>query len=367
MKGEVLILFWCGIIAIIQKKNGSVYQIELDDCGKQVWRSTMRFATVAFLPVILWAGFRPGKGYADTNAYIALYQNLPTEWWALKSYVVSIGKDSGFYYFMGICKRIFGQNHRPFLLLISTIQGASMVRFYRRYSPDFALSFFLFVVSADYLSWMMNGMRQFLAVSIIYFAVPWLIEKKYLKFVAIILIASTFHSSALIMIPITFIVQGKPWNRKTVLVILAAVFAITFTQRFTGLMSDALETTVYAANIEEMSEQAGTNPLRVAVFCAPAIIALLGRKVIEQENDPAMNISVNASVFTAGIYLISMVTSGIMVGRVPIYASLFNYITLPYEINLIVQKKHRELFTWTMIVLYLVFYYYLMHFAYHRI
>ena len=132
-------------------------------------------------------------------------------------------------------------------------------------------------------------------------------------------------------------------------------------------MGDLLETTVYADNLIEMQEQAGTNPLRVAVFCLPALFALLKRNHIEWENNSFLNLSVNMSIITAGIYLISMVTSGIMVGRLPIYTSLFNYITLPYELEMYVDERYKDLVINVMVVFYLLYYYYMMHFAYGRI
>lgn len=39
-------------------------------------------------------------------------------------------------------------------------------------------------------------------------------EKKYVALIVIILLATTVHSSAFIMLPIIFVVQGKPWNKK---------------------------------------------------------------------------------------------------------------------------------------------------------
>ena len=51
-------------------------------------------------------------------------------------------------------------------------------------------------------------------------------KKKYIPLIAIILLGATFHASALLMIPIIFIVQGKAWNKKSVLCILGCIFNI---------------------------------------------------------------------------------------------------------------------------------------------
>ena len=81
------------------------------------------------------------------------------------------------------------------------------------------MSLYLFVASGCHIAWMMNGLRQFLAVSIIMAATPLMLKRKYVPLIGVILLAATVHSSALIMIPIIFIVQGKAWNKKTLLFI----------------------------------------------------------------------------------------------------------------------------------------------------
>lgn len=365
MSGEVLIVLWIALIAFIAG-HGRYQREELID-GDIVVRYSHKFAVIAFLPVILWAGFRSKSGYADTSAYVTIYSNLPQTLSELRIYLSSLEKDVGFYVFGGIIKIIFGENFRPFLLIIAVIQGVGVIRFYRRYSSDYVMSIFLFIISAEYLAWMMNGIRQFLAVTIIYFAIPWLLKKRYTLFILVVFLASTVHQSALIMIPIAFVVQGRPWNMKTLIFIGMALVALFFTNQFTGFLDTALENTVYSANLLEMEDQAGVNPLRVGVYSIPALLAFIGKKQIAEEENQLMNISVNMSIITMALYLIAMATSGIMMGRLPIYTSMFNYVLLPYEINHIFNERSARLVKVGMVILYLGYYYYLMHFAYGRI
>lgn len=84
----------------------------------------------------------------------------------------------------------------------------------------------MFVVSTDYLSWMFNGMRQFIAVCIILLSFELILRKKVLWAIAVILLAATFHASALIMIPLIFVIQGRAWNRKMLLFLACVGVAI---------------------------------------------------------------------------------------------------------------------------------------------
>ena len=108
----------------------------------------------------------------------------------------------------------------------------------------------------------------------------------------------------------------------------------------------------------------GTNPVRVLLYAIPTILSLVGLKWIRREDDPVINMAVNASIISTGLYIISMGTSGIFMGRLPIYVSLYSSgILLPWEIKKMFTKESAVLIHLVAILLYIVYYYYQMHFA----
>ena len=175
-----------------------------------------------------------------------------------------------------------------------------------------------------------------------------------------ILIASLFHQSALLVLPFVFIVQGKAWNKKTLFFIIAVVVAVVFADRFTDILDNMLAETQYQNVVSdwEQFQDDGTNILRVLVYSVPAILSLIGLKYIRQENSALINICTNMSIASAGLYVISMFTSGIFIGRLPIYFSLYNYILLPWEINRIFTKQSARIIYIIMVIAYLGFYLY---------
>jgi ATP-dependent Clp protease ATP-binding subunit ClpX len=52
------------------------------------------------------------------------------------------------------------------------------------------------------------------------------------------------------------------------------------------------------------------------------LLSMLGSSYIRDVDNPVVNVCVNMSIITAGLYLISMVTSGVFIGRLPIIFSL---------------------------------------------
>lgn len=111
-----------------------------------------------------------------------------------------------------------------------------------------------------------------------------LLKRKYVSLTVIILLGATFHASALLMVPIIFIVQGKAWNKKSVLCILGCILILIFVNRFTDGMNDALSNTQYSNMVTDWKEweDNGTNPIRVFVYSIPMIFSVVGRRQIKE-------------------------------------------------------------------------------------
>ena len=360
--GYILILIWTAIIGILSlvSVNG-FYRMEIVN-GERVRRVTPFFAVVAVLPLVIWAGYRGHVG--DTGVYMEGFEEMPSSFYGINSYLVNIKKDQGFYFLSAVIKCLIGNRNTIYFIIIAAIQCFFLFRIYRKYSSAYVLSFFLFIASTDYISWIFNGMRQFTAVSITVACFPWIVEKKYVRAIIGILVASLFHQSALLLIPFVFIVQGKAWNKKTLLFIAAVIAIVMFADRFTDILDNMLADTQYENVVSDWQnwEDDGTNILRVLVYSIPAILSLVGLKYVRSADNPVINICTNMSIAAAGFYIISMFTSGIFIGRLPIYFSLYSYILLPWLIKSIFTKHSAQLIYICMIGAYIIFYFYQNHF-----
>ena len=355
--GYILILIWVGAIGLIATLVPGIYRMETVN-GEKVRRMTPLFAVVAVVPLVVWAGYRGNVG--DTVAYIQAYGDMPSSFGGIRSYIAGVNKDQGFYFISAVIKCIIGNRQAIYFIIVAAIQCFFLFRIYRKYSTSFAVSFFLFIASTDYISWIFNGMRQFVAVTLIIAGFPWILEKKYVKAIILILIASLFHQSALLVIPFVFIAQGKAWNAKTLMFIVAVIVAVLFADRFTDILDSMLAETQYQNVVSDWEswQDDGTNILRVLVYSVPAILSLIGIKYVREEDDPVINICTNMSIASAGLYVISMFTSGIFIGRLPIYFSLYGYILLPWLIKNMFTKRSAQLIYGAMIVAYIGFYMY---------
>lgn len=355
-KNYILIIGWVAVMAMLSVLT-SVKQEETV-CGKKEYRWRPVWAVVTVLPLV-WMCSQRG-GIMDTGAYLEGYKDMPRAFGGIISYIGTVKKDKGFYFLSAVIKCIVGNRSVVYLFIIAALQAGMLFYVYRKYSSRYLVSFFLFIASTDYISWMFNGIRQFLAVTITFIGIKFILDKKYAKAIILILIASLMHQSALLVIPFIFIAQGKAWNKKTLLFMVAVIAIVAGIGQFTNVLDSMLAETQYKNVVSDWQSwnDNGTNALRVLVYAVPSVLSLIGLRFIRNEDDKVINLCTNMSIVSVGFYIVSMFTSGIFIGRLPIYFSLYSYILLPWEIDHMFTKRSARLIYVVMVVGYLGFYLY---------
>lgn len=341
----ILVVFVLMIIYRLQTPNA-----ELRHEQKIPWP----YVVIAMGYIIMWAGLR--NGYVDTAQYIINFENAPDSLNEAINIFSEEGKDKGFKFIEIVFKTFISQDFHCWLFFIALASGIPLMLAYRNHSKDYLYSIFLFITSTTVL-WMFNGIRQFLVASIL-FGFGFLIAKRrLLPFILVLFICSFLHGSCLILLPVYFFVTDKPFGLKMLLFILGVLFIGFFIGLAMDTMETVLENTQYQGNLEEMEENKGVNPLRFLFSTIPPLLALIQRKKIAILNDKYLNMCVNMSTISAGFYFIAMLTSGIMVGRIPIYFCLYDYILLPY-LFIRIYPRYKNLLYIGVSILFLIFYWY---------
>ena len=329
--------------------------------GNEVYekRVNLFMAFVTFSVIIFFAGLR--SGVEDTWTYIDMFKEYPLWPDAYKFITDPSAREPGFRIFSVLIKTYISQDYQPWLFIIASISGICIMYPLYKYSCNYGMSVFLFMVSCQFI-WLLNGMRQFLVAAILFACTPLILNKKPISYIIIVLILSTFHKSALIMIPAYFIVDSEPWSKRTMIFIACIILAMVFTSQFTGLLDTVVENTDYASSMAEFKDtDDGTNPIRILVESVPIIIAFLYRDRIKDKLTPIIKISINMSLISSGVYIISKIArSGVMLGRLPIYFSLYNLILLPWLIKFVFENNEKRLMNFMMIIGYCSFFYYQM-------
>lgn len=320
------------------------------------------WAIVSFSLLVFFVGMR--SGYGDTPAYISGFNAFSVDTNLLEIFK-SDSDQKGYDCLLFLFKKYISPDYTVFFMALAIFQGLAIVKLYYKFSCNFFMSAFLFMASTSF-TWMMNGLRQFLAVCVILFFFDYIVDRKFFKFLLVLLVAFSIHESAIVWLPVYFIVAFKPWSFKIwacVAVTLAIVFVL---DQYTTFFDDsALEDMEYMSTMlnYDNGQDDGVNPIRVLIAAVPAVLAFVCHKRIKEINNPVINICINLSVVSVGIYAVGVVASGIMVGRIPIYFLLLNYVLLPWLLEKVLTGKTKTVVTILCYVFYLIYFIYSLYYA----
>lgn len=354
-------LGWAVFWGCISELTAKVVKIG-NECYER--RVNIFLAFVTFSAVIFFAGLR--SQVADTTSYIKIYENYQVGFSGIFN-VLKESDQAGFILFSVFIKTYISQDYTVWFFIIASISGLSMMYGIYRYSENFGMSVFLFMASSNF-SWMFNGIRQYLAVSIL-FACTFLIqERKFIRYCILVLILTTIHKTAIVMIPVYFLAINKPWHKTTLFIILGILCCMLFANKFFNIFNEVMENSSFSQGYKEISKiDDGVNIITIFISLIPVTISFLFRKQLEKENDnEIMNIATNMSILAVCIYIISKITrSGILVGRMGIYFTTYNLILLPWLIDKSFEIKERRLIKYIMILCYIGLFYYQLNVAWN--
>lgn len=329
----------------------SIYPRYVKVNGQYEPRARMWQAVILFGVVIFFCGLR--SGIADTPAYIQEFNNAPSNIFQLDLSIIQ--KDKGYAVLETLFKQFISDDYHWWLLFIACISGIAVMYTLYRYSIDFGMSFFLFIASTQF-TWLLNGMRQFIAVAVIFAAIPFMMKKKWWQYALLVILASTIHGTALIMLPVYFVARLKPFSLKIIIIsIIIAWVGLNI-----GSLEFIFDNTQYEGYLDTIMATEGMNYIRFFVSLVPTLIAIIGRKIVKLENDQLIIICTNMSFFYVAVQFAAIFVGANYLGRIAAYFSMYMFILLPWLIKKCFTRQSSFLIKIICIGCYCVYFYYQM-------
>lgn len=301
----------------------------------------------------LLSGMRSGMN--DTSVYISSFLNAPSSWDAFVSSLRGDIRYSGTNAIAVLFKMLVSSDYHIWFLAWAVIESCLFVNVLRRESVSFQDACFFFFTSTLYYNYF-SMMRQWMAVAILFWGSRYLRDDKMIKYFIVIIVASIFHTSALIMIPVYFLVRGEAWSGKQMLMIAAFSLMMLFLNPVLSSLEAATEGTTYDYVFSTMNSDSGSSIVRAFIAAVPVILAYMNRSRLDS---PMMNICVNMSVINLLLNILASATSGLYIIRLSTYLDVYNAILYPYLLN-IACGKDKSLVKPGFYVAYLAFYVYQM-------
>ena len=369
MAKGLLILAWVFFVGFMQK-DGMEPSPSLVCKNYSIYRVKKIYAVLMFSLPFIFAAFK--TDFVDTEGYLLEFKNIKTEI-SLTEYLRTRGENQLFFAIEFIFKKYLHFDAVAFYAMIALLQSVLLISTFRKYSENFRMSVYIFIASALYFSWMCNGIRQFIAVTILFAMTKYVLNNKWYVYLPVVLLLSGLtpffrmfgwgtppwflcgiHQSALIVLPIYFLVQGKALNVKVWILLAVLLFLAIF-----GMLDSFLETstqnTMYSEDLTYVNNTKGANPIRFLVSLVPIILFFIKRnEAITEETPRIIALAINMSFVSSTLYLASVFTSGIFVGRLPIFFELYSLILIPWIIN----RENESNKRWLTIGLYFLYFLY---------
>lgn len=306
------------------------------------------------LPIVfftVFVGLR--KTVGDTYFYMHSFNLMPDE----NSVSIELFFASMYNFFQNIIRNL--TDDPQWLIAFSAVFSipVPLIILYK-YCPRFEMAVFMFV-AFSYLGGAMNGMRQYMGASIILLATRYLFSEKktgFIKYAVIIMLAYCMHNSAIIMLPLYFVVRRRAWQISSYLMVLGSAVGVVVFDTILPSFLSVLEQTDYANYAQNgwftSGQEGGSSLIRVVFIAYPLVIAYLNKERLKMLGRIG-DILVNIVFVDVAIYMIAMYNW--IFARLAIYLAIYFIIFVIWVVNYAVPPKDRSLFVFATVTLYFLY------------
>lgn len=324
------VFVWSGILALSKTKKRELILV-----------------LILSFQLVLLSTFRSNTVGSDTINYINRFFIISaTDWKYIYDLRDVVDFEEGFIIFNKIIGTL-SSNRTVFLAINSAIIVFSVADFIYKKSPNIFLSFLVFI-GLGFWGDSMNILRQMLALAILLRSLKYIEEKQLFRFVFLVIVASTFHISALSFI-IVYPLSLLKINR---------VYLITMITLGVSVYLLADKIIIYLLNFfgyQQHFSSIGTSSGggMIVMLIMFAIAALYVRKVAIQKHD---DFDLYIHLIFIGILLNILAIDFALAGRSMIYFTIHNIILIPKILDSISKDFDRYIGTFIIILGILYFY-----------
>lgn len=280
-----------------------------------------RFFTFVLILVLgFFCGLRTWGN--DTGTYIEIYEILTPKLEKLSSEKLWNFSDGIALTFLFSLFKTIGFTAQDVLMFYAFASAIPYVLFVRRHSTNLAFGVFLMFATGFY-TFSLAAIKQSMATGICLLAVNAAIDKKWIRYLLLVGLASLFHPYAIVylLVPLMFF---KPWTPRTFVYIAVFVLAGFYLDSLIGTVLDITDM-MGAAYDSESFTQEGVNIFRVLVSFVPLALSIFYRDRLFKKSTRAENLMFNLAMLNALIMFVGIF------GTANYFARLANYF-LPAQV-----------------------------------
>lgn len=288
------------------------------------------FACILTIFLIIISGFRYKSG-TDYWGYSDIY------------YLIGINgivdlREIGFSIIIYLLNKVT-DNPQILFFIVAFLTNIFIVKVLYKNSISFSFSVFLYLGLFTYYS-TFNGIRQYLAASIIFLSFRNIVDKNFKSFLLSVLVASLFHETALIFCIFYFFSRNDIKSLGNIVIIMLFVLMIIFYYPFINTINLFLTNNRYEMYSDWLNtEGQGVNILRILVWLLPILISYMYRKELVARYGDYIKVVFNLSFY--GFLFMLLAIKHFIFARVSIYFELYYLLLIPCMCKCIPIKAYR--------------------------
>lgn len=312
--------------------------------GKKINKKEYSYADfIVLLLLILIAGLRYNIG-TDYAMYYGMYFNQDDP---------NLEKvEIGYKVLMDISYKVFQDNFVLFFIFCAILTIIPIYALIKKYSKYPTESLFYFVTLGFYVL-SFNMVRQAIAMAFAFYALKFLFDRKFLRYIIVVIFASLFHMTALIMIPMYWLSNFKFNTKKLLTILVILLFSgFLFNPIFNYVTTVIPQYSMYSS-YQEMKAGIGTYIIN-SIYILLIIIIIINKKRIDEksENDN-YNKVINVITFSTFFIILSMQNT--LMARL-IYYWLMPIVLILPEMIRCVKENYRNTLQALVLLFFIAFY-----------
>lgn len=336
----ILILIVALISVPINKKVSELHILTKQDIDNK------KFYILPFLVLAIFSALRYGIGI-DYQTYQIHIMNIQSDGMI---YNPNIYIEPGFQIIIEICAAFITKDPVFVMCIMSFLTNFFFLKVIYDQSKDIKLSIF-FYLTWGYYFLAFNSIRSYFAMALALYSLRFVINKKYVRFLILIIIAALFHKSALICIPFYIIANRELKPIHFVFSILALAAVVIFKNQIETLIFKVYPS--YLGSVYDVNEFSYLNILKgIAVV---GLGCLFYQKV---KSSKLLTVCFNLNFFALVFYCVCYWVP--QASRIGFYFNITCLILIPNLLKEIENKNSKYLISFVFIVLSLVLFFMLM-------
>lgn len=301
------------------------------------------FLVISFFILFIFVAFRKTNIGNDTTEYIKIFKNICTYKWDFLN--MNSRYEVG-YIVINVLLSYISSNARFFLVIMSFIFNFSVYKFIKENSKNYLFSVIIYI-NLLFFYQSMTMMRQFLALSVILLSFNFVKEKKFIKYFFAVLLAATFHTTAILGIFIYPMYNMKFYEKRVFLFSIITIFAFMILDKvFPYLAMITNRGEFYNQTVGEIKL---ANIILFLIYLTFLIFSLV---IVSKKEQKSNHFYLYNFTFSALFYALSIHTA--VLARAGQYFAIFSIISLP---NIICYNiKNKKLIYEFVISLFLILY-----------